>query len=108
MIEFDVSEYVVTLGITTYLVGLAVGSVILAPISETYGRRPVYVGAILLFVILIIPCGLAKSASEILIIRFIGGKFRFSLCNHLHADMISPRRICRHRQCTWYYIRYCR
>lgn len=66
------SEPVVTLGVTTYLVGLAVGSVVLAPISEIYGRRPVYIISMFLFVILIIPCGLATSLAEVLVVRFFG------------------------------------
>lgn len=49
------SEPVVTLGVTTYLVGLAIGSVILAPVSEMYGRRPVYIGSMFVFMILFIP-----------------------------------------------------
>lgn len=43
MKEFDVTdEAVATLGVTTYLLGLAAGSLILAPLSEIYGRRPIY------------------------------------------------------------------
>ncbi|RFU35478.1 hypothetical protein B7463_g910, partial [Scytalidium lignicola] len=36
------NETIGTLGVTTYLIGLACGSLILAPLSEIYGRRPVY------------------------------------------------------------------
>ena len=57
---------------TTYLLGLAVGSLFQAPISEIYGRRPVYIVSMLLFVLLVIPCGLAKTLPEILIVRFFG------------------------------------
>ncbi|MCJ1285099.1 hypothetical protein MMC26_004437 [Xylographa opegraphella] len=66
------SEPVVTLGVTTYLIGLAIGSVVLAPISEIYGRRPVYMISMFLFMILIIPCGLATSLAEVLVVRFFG------------------------------------
>ena len=71
--EFHVnSEAVTTLGVTTYLLGLAVGSLILAPISETYGRKPVYAISMFFFVILVIPCATATSMSEIIIVRFFG------------------------------------
>ena len=71
--DFDISsEPVVTLGMTTYLIGLAIGSVVLAPISEIYGRRPVYIISMFLFMILIIPCGLATSLTEVLVVRFFG------------------------------------
>lgn len=66
------NEALVVLGITTYLVGLAVGSVILAPLSEMYGRRPIYVCAQAIFCILIIPCGLAQRLDTILVTRFFG------------------------------------
>lgn len=66
------SEPVVTLGVTTYLLGLAVGSLFLAPISETYGRKPVYVIAMFFFTVLVIPCARASSMAEIIIVRFFG------------------------------------
>lgn len=73
MKEFHVnSEPVVTLGVTTYLIGLAVGSLILAPISETYGRRPVYVIATLIFTAFIAPCAKAHGLAEIIVLRFFG------------------------------------
>jgi MFS family permease len=52
--------------------GLAVGSLILAPISETYGRKPVYAIAMIIFSLLIIPCAKATSMAEIIVVRFFG------------------------------------
>ncbi|MCJ1362806.1 hypothetical protein MMC16_001912 [Acarospora aff. strigata] len=73
MVDFKITtEPLVALGITTYLLGLAVGSVILAPVSEIYGRRPVYIVSMFLFMVLVIPCGLATSLAEVLIVRFFG------------------------------------
>lgn len=71
MHDFNInSEPVVTLGVTTYLVGLAIGSVILAPVSEMYGRRPVYIGSMFVFMILFIHCGIGSSLAEVLVVRF--------------------------------------
>ncbi|CZS98059.1 probable benomyl/methotrexate resistance protein [Rhynchosporium agropyri] len=73
MKEFHVtSEPVATLGVTTYLLGLAVGSLILAPLSEMYGRRNVYAGSLAIYCLLLLPCALATSLSEVLVIRFFG------------------------------------
>lgn len=73
MDDFNVSsEPLVTLGMTTYLLGLAIGSVILAPVSEMYGRRPVYITSMFIFTILIIPCGIGTSLVEVLVVRFFG------------------------------------
>ena len=69
---FGISDSVGILGVTTYLIGMAAGSVILAPLSEMYGRRPIYVGALGLFVVFVIPCAVAKNIETILILRFFG------------------------------------
>ncbi len=74
--EFNIaSKAITTLGVTTYLFGLAVGSLLLAPISETYGRKPVYTYSMALFVILILPCALAKNIQTIIVSRFFGAVF---------------------------------
>lgn len=64
------STSVATLGLITYLLGLAIGSVIVAPLSELYGRRVVYIVCMVVFVLLIMPCGFAKSLAVILVVRF--------------------------------------
>lgn len=70
--EFGVTTPIATLGLTTYLLGLAVGSLIVAPLSELYGRQSVYLGCMAAAVLLVIPCGLAKSLTEMIVIRFFG------------------------------------
>lgn len=90
--DLHVSEPVVTLGITTYLMGLALGSVILAPLSEMFGRRPVYIVSMLLFLLLIIPCGLATSMAEILVVRFVGafaGSVMIANCVGTLSDIVT-------------------
>lgn len=73
MVTFHVSNKInLVLGLTTYLAGLALGSVILAPLSEMYGRRPVYLIAVAMFIILIIPCALAQNLATVLAVRFFG------------------------------------
>ncbi|KAF2805049.1 MFS general substrate transporter [Mytilinidion resinicola] len=65
-------ETIVVLGLTTYLLGLALGSIVLAPLSEMLGRRPIYLVSLSLFTILIIPCALTPKLEGILIARFFG------------------------------------
>jgi len=73
MKEFGIkSQPIATLGVTTYLFGLAAGSLILAPLSEIYGRRPVYVGSVLFYCLMVLPCALATSLGEVLAVRFLG------------------------------------
>lgn len=70
--SFGISNSEGILGVTTYLIGMAVGSVILAPLSEMYGRRPIYVAALGGFVVFVIPCAVAKNIETILVARFFG------------------------------------
>ncbi|EKG12226.1 Sugar transporter conserved site, partial [Macrophomina phaseolina MS6] len=73
METFGISnKTLLVLGITTYLFGLALGSVILAPLSEMYGRRPIYLVAMALFTLLVLPCALAQNLEAVLITRFFG------------------------------------
>lgn len=72
MDEFKVSKTYATMGMTTYLLGLAVGSVIVAPMSELFGRRIVYLVGLAVWAIFIIPCGVAECLTTILANRFIG------------------------------------
>ena len=70
--DWGISRNTGILGVTTYLLGMACGSVVLAPLSEMYGRRPVYIIALGCFVIFVLPCALAKNIATILVFRFIG------------------------------------
>ena len=73
MRDFHISsEPEATLGLTTYLLGLAIGSMTLAPLSEIYGRRPVYCVSMFIFALLVLPCALATSLAEVLVVRFFG------------------------------------
>lgn len=93
MKEFGISNKVIpTLGVTTYLLGLAVGSLILAPIAETYGRRPVYITGVLLFSLFVMPVSLVHSMEAIIILRFVAAVFGSATIANAPgtiADMVS-------------------
>lgn len=73
MADFNISnKTIVVLGMTTYLCALAVGSLFLAPLSEMFGRRPIYIVSLALFTVLVLPCALAKNLEAILVTRFFG------------------------------------
>lgn len=73
--EFGTTKMIGLLGITTYLLGMAAGSLLLAPLSEMYGRRPIYFTSIGLFTILTLPVALARNMETILICRFFSAFF---------------------------------
>lgn len=76
------SQTIATLGVTSYLLGLAAGSLIVAPMSELFGRRPVYLLCLTVSTLLILPAALATSLAEIIIVRFFGALFgAVMVCN---------------------------
>lgn len=76
MKEYNVdNQPVATLGLTTYLFGLAFGCLALAPLSELYGRRPIYLVSLVVFALLILPCAMPSSLAEIIVVRFFGYVF---------------------------------
>ncbi|OTA55847.1 MFS general substrate transporter [Hypoxylon sp. EC38] len=89
MKEFNVSSTVATLGVTTYLLGLAAGSLLVAPASELYGRRPVYIFCMICFTLLIIPCCLATSLAEIIVVRFFGAMFGSAMVSNSAGTVVD-------------------
>lgn len=71
--EFHVSTLVSTLGLALFVWGLGLSPMILGPISEFYGRRPVYVCAYVFFTIWLIPCAVARNIGTMLVARFFDG-----------------------------------
>lgn len=50
-VEFGISRVVATLGLSVFVMGLGVGPMVLGPLSEFYGRRPIYVVSFTFFII---------------------------------------------------------
>jgi MFS family permease len=73
--EFGVSAEVATLGLSMYVLGFAFGPLLLAPLSEHYGRSPVYFIGWGLLVIFNIPVALAPNIGTVIVCRFICGFF---------------------------------
>ncbi|EFX00211.1 major facilitator superfamily transporter multidrug resistance [Grosmannia clavigera kw1407] len=73
MATFDVSEEVVLLTITLFVIGFGVGPMAFAPLSEVYGRKIIYVSTLLVAVVFIIPCAVSKNIGTLLVCRFIDG-----------------------------------
>jgi multidrug resistance protein len=53
--------------------GLGLGPMLLGPLSEFYGRRPIYLVSFSSFIIWIIPSALAKNIQTMLVARFLDG-----------------------------------
>ncbi len=63
------SPGVVQLTITLYLVGLAVGQPIYGPLSDRFGRRPLLLGGLALFVLSSVMAAFASTAGQLIVTR---------------------------------------
>lgn len=72
---FGVSNEVMTLGTSLFVVGFAVGPILWGPLSELYGRKyPLFFG-FFCFAIFQIPVAVAQNVETIMLCRFLGGMF---------------------------------
>ncbi|KAI8624621.1 MFS general substrate transporter [Xylariaceae sp. FL1651] len=71
--EFGESDIVATLGLSTFVFGIASGPLFLGPLSEFYGRRPIYLTSWTMFIIWLIPSAVARNAATMVTVRFIDG-----------------------------------
>lgn len=62
-----------TLVVSIFVLGFALGPLIGAPLSEMYGRRPIYIVGNLFFCILIICCAVSNSLGMLIAFRFLAG-----------------------------------
>lgn len=70
---FHVSQEVTLLAITMYFLGIAFGPLFVGPLSEIYGRSPVYQVSYILFFAFSWPVAFATHISVFLIFRFLTG-----------------------------------
>ena len=75
MTQFHVSSTVALLGLSLYVLGLAFGPVLAAPISETHGRRVVYLVSLPLAALFTLGAGFSKSFAALAVTRFFAGFF---------------------------------
>lgn len=73
-IEFEpTSRTVATLSVTLYLWGFALGPMIISPLSELFGRLPVYHVANIVFVSSVVGNALSKYIAQFMVFRFFSG-----------------------------------
>ncbi|KAL9122793.1 MAG: hypothetical protein Q9187_000655 [Circinaria calcarea] len=83
-----------SLTVTIYVLGYVIGPLILAPVSELYGRIAVLGPAYALFIVTLVVCGISTVLSEFLIIRLVMGfaAIGFGIVGPaIVADMISEK-----------------
>ena len=75
MATFGVSQVVATLGLTLFVLAYGIGPMFLAPIQEMpyFGRNPIYIAGLFLFVLFQVPVIFAPNFATILVFRFLAG-----------------------------------
>lgn len=79
--DVGVSEAAMRTVQAIYLYGLAVGPIVVAPVSEDYGRRYILLFSIAIIGLCQIPCALAGSIALMLPFRFVAGFFAATTFN---------------------------
>ncbi|ODN83577.1 hypothetical protein L202_01692 [Cryptococcus amylolentus CBS 6039] len=72
---FTFSQEVAILTISLFVAGYCVGPLLWGPLSESYGRRPIFIIAFFCYTCFQLGCALSKNTASILIFRFLGGTF---------------------------------
>ncbi|APA11874.1 hypothetical protein sscle_08g066440 [Sclerotinia sclerotiorum 1980 UF-70] len=73
--SFKVSTEVGVLGLSLYILGLALGPMTLAPLSEYYGRTYLYVIPYGIFLLFLLGTALVQNIEGFLVLRFFSGLF---------------------------------
>lgn len=70
--EFGNSRLVATLGLSTFVLGIALGP-FWSPLAEFYGRRPIYLASFAAFMVFLIPSAVAQNIETMIVVRFFQG-----------------------------------
>ncbi|KAF1956055.1 benomyl/methotrexate resistance protein [Byssothecium circinans] len=92
--EFEASQEVVTLGISLFVLGFALGPLLWAPFSELYGRQKIFFVSFLAFVVFNAGAAGSKNIRTLLILRFFAGAFGSSPLTNaggVVADLFAAR-----------------
>ncbi|BGP36379.1 hypothetical protein JCM10450v2_000279 [Rhodotorula kratochvilovae] len=73
MEDLNCSREVATLGLSLFPLGFGLGPLFTAPLSEAYGRYPLYVVSSLVYLIFFIPTAYGQNIQTVVISRFIAG-----------------------------------
>lgn len=72
---FNVGEEVVTLGISLFVLGFAIGPLLWAPMSELYGRQVLFIGTYAMLTAFNAGAAGSPNIQSLLILRFFAGAF---------------------------------
>lgn len=68
---FTVTASAAQVTLTSFMIGFSLGMLLYGPLSDAYGRRPVLLGGVVLYVLASLACALAFGIGELVAVRFI-------------------------------------
>jgi hypothetical protein len=92
MRSFDVSKNVATLGLSLFVLGFALGPLVWAPLSEVYGRKPVYLISFTAYTAFSVAAACAPNITALLVFRLLAsasGSSSLTNPGGIIADMFS-------------------
>jgi multidrug resistance protein len=78
-----------------YLIGYVIGPLVFAPLSETYGRKPIMICTFVVFTAFTLGCALAPTFAGLIILRLltgIGSSTPISVIGGIYADIYNTRK----------------
>ena len=91
---FSTTPELIKLTISLNLIVYGFAQLIYGPISDRFGRRPVFLGSIILFSLASVACGFAQSIDQLLIARALQGFFAAAeavMCLAVFKDLFSEK-----------------
>ena len=70
---FDTNSSMVQLGLTSSMIGLAIGQIFFGPLSDKYGRRPLLLISMLLFIVSTVFCIFSPNIESFIAFRLLQG-----------------------------------
>ena len=103
--EFGVSSEVATLGLSLTVLGFALGPMTLAPLSEYFGRSPVYIVVYGLFLLFLLGTALVQNLGGFLVLRLLAGLFCSVTIGEMTFFTADPAIAYEDSKHWWYYSR---
>ncbi|KAJ1029291.1 hypothetical protein NDA13_002542 [Ustilago tritici] len=76
--EFGFGREVAILSLSIFVAGYCLGPLLWGPLSEQFGRKPVFIAAMFVYTCFNVGCALSKNTASILVFRFLAGTFAAS------------------------------
>ncbi|KAF8898032.1 MFS polyamine transporter [Gymnopilus junonius] len=72
-LELHAQQEIINLTVTCFVMGFGIGPLFMAPLSEVFGRKPVYCVSMFMYFIFTLPSMLAHNAATLVVGRMIAG-----------------------------------